>query len=267
MNSKNRLIYLIRSIIGEDEPSGFFTYVKNNGEIIKVPNYLFKDAPAEYPEIRISPFIRDVEATVPQHIYRCNDFSKLYHYHATFQIDIYATTIPMVNNIYDEVYRRVDFFHNFDSIVYGYNRSFRKIDKTLYYSPIYNTQNFNIFRILIKNNIIHYMNDIDELYNNTYTINEDGLYIRTTLPITEIKLHHSINGLLLKNDKPSYYEHIINMNISNVKMLSELEDNSVERISFNLNILYHMLRKRQFGPVLEDVKVVNSDNNGRKKRH
>lgn len=260
MNSKNRLIYLIRSIIGEDEPSGFFTYVKNNGEIIKVPNYLFKDAPAEYPEIRISP-LRDTEATVPQHIYRCNDFSKLYHYHATFQIDIYATTISMVNNIYDEVYKRIDFFHDFNSVIYGYNKSFKQLEDNFYYSPIYNTQNFNIFRILIKNNIIHQMNDINKLCDNTYTINEDGLYIRTTLPIKHIKLYHSINGLQFKNNKVSFDEHIINMNISNVKILSELENNSVERISFDLNILYHMLRKRQFGPILEDV-IVSSDRNG-----
>lgn len=260
MNSKNKLIYLVRSIIGEDEPTGFFTYVKNNGEIIKVPNYLFKDAPAEYPEIRISPFIRDTEATVPQHIYRCNNFSKLYHYHTTFQIDIYATTIPMVNNIYDEVYRRIDFFHDIDAITYGYNRSFKQINDNFYYSPIYNTQNFNIFRILIKNNIIHYVDSIDKIYNNTYTINEDGLYIQTTLPIKQIKLAHNINGLHFKNGKTSYGEHIINMNISNVKMLSELENNSVERISFNLNILYHMLRTRQFGPILEDIKI-SSDNN------
>lgn len=266
MNSKNRLIYLVRSIIGEDEPLGFFTYVKNNNEIVKVPNYLFKDAPAEYPEIRISPFIRDVEATVPQHFYQCNSFSKMYHYHATFQIDIYATTIPMLNNIYDEVYKRIDFFHDFDSITYGYNKSFKQIDKTLYYSPIYNTQNFNIFRILIKNNIIHNVDSIDKLYNNTYTINEDGLYIRTTLPIQYVKISHSINGLLFKNDKTSYGEHIINMTVSNVKMLSELENNSVERISFNLNILYHMLKRRQFGPVLEDV-IISSDDNDRKKRN
>lgn len=261
MNSKNKLIYLVRSIIGEDEPSGFFTYIKNNDEIIKVPNYLFKDAPAEYPEIRISPFIRDTEATVPQHQYYCNNFAKLYHYHAIFQVDIYATTIPMVNNIYDEVYRRIDFFHDINSVTYGYNRSFRQIDKTLYYSPLYNTQNFNIFRILIKNNIIHRMNDINQLYNNTYTINEDGLYIRTTLPITEVKLKHSINGLLFKNDKTSYHEHIINMSISNVKMLSELENNSVERISFDLRILYHMRWERRFGPVLEDIRI-SSDSNG-----
>ena len=260
MNSKNKLIYLIRSIIGEDEPSGFFTYVRHNERIIKVPNYLFKDAPAKYPEIRISPFIRDTQATVPQHIYHCNDFSKLHHYHAVFQVDIYATNIPMVNDIYDQVYGRIGQFHDFNSITYGYDKSFKKLDHTLYYSKIYNSRNFNIFRILIKNNIIHRVDDIDELYNNTYTINEDGLYIRTTLPIKQIQIKHSINGLLFNNNKTSYHEHIINMRISNVKMLSELENNSVERISFDLNILYHMLRQRRFGPILDDV-IVNSDKN------
>ena len=161
----------------------------------------------------------------------------------------------------EEVYKRIDYFHDFNSITYGYNKSFKQIDDTLYYSNIYNSQNFNIFRILINNNIIHRMNNVNELKNNTYTINEDGLYIRTTLPIQKIKIKHSINGLLFNNHKTSFHEHIINMSISNVKMLSELENNSVERISFNLNILYHMLRKRKFGPILEDVKV-SSDKNG-----
>jgi len=261
MNSKNKLIYLIRSIIGEDEPSGFYTYVKHNKEVIKVPNYLFKDAPAEYPEIRISPFIRDTEATVPQHIQRCTSSSKLYHYYANFQIDIYATTIPMVNNIYEEVYKRIDYFHDFDAVTYGYNKSFKEIDDNLYFSKIYNAQNFNIFRILINYNIIHRVNDINELKNNTYIINEDGLYIRTTLPIQNIQINHSVNGLLFNNHKTSYAEHIINMRISNVKMLSELENDDVERISFNLNILYHMLRSRKPGPILKDVEI-SSDKNG-----
>lgn len=261
MNSRNKLIYLIRSIIGEDETSGFFTYVENNGETIKVPNYLFKDAPAEYPEIRISPFITDVEATVPQHKYCCNNFAKLHHYHATFQVDIYATTIPMLNNIYEQVYRRIDYFHDFDSITYGYDKSFEQIDDEIYHSEIYTPINFNIFRIIINNNIIHRVDNIDELYDNTYTINEDGLYIRTTLPIQDIEIKHSINGLLFNNHKTSFHEHIINMSIFNVKMLSELENDDVERISFNLSILYHMLRKRDHGPILKDV-IINSDKNG-----
>ena len=266
MNSKNKLIYLIRSIIGKDEPSGFFTYIKNNDQVVKVPNFLFKDAPAEYPEIRISPFISDVEETVPQRFYGChNKAGKLRHYTAVFQVDIYATTIPMVNNIYAEVSKRIDLFNDYDTVIYGYNKSFKEIDENLYYSRIYDSRSFNIFRILINNNIIPRVNNIDEIRNNTYTINEDGLYVQTTLPIKKIKLHHIINGLQFNNGNTSYDEHILNIQNSNVKMLSELEKNNVERISFDLNIFYHMLQKRDFGPILEDV-IISSDENGRKKR-
>lgn len=262
MKSKNKLIYLVRNILGEDEPTGFYTYVKHSNETYKVPNYLFKDAPAEYPEIRISPFITDIEETVPQRIRGCNFYGKLHHYTATFQVDIYATTIPMVNDIYEAVFRRIDLFNDYDVIKYGYNKSFKQLDETLYFSPLYTSESFNIFRILINNNIIYEADNIDRLYNNAYIINEDGLYIRTTLPIEKVQIFHIVNGLRFNNSmKTSYAEHIINMQISNVKMLSELENDDVERISFNLSILYHMLRERKFGPVLEDVNV-SSDTNG-----
>ncbi|MBR3208665.1 MAG: hypothetical protein IKF82_00195 [Bacilli bacterium] len=261
MKSKNKLIYLVRSIIGNDEPSGFYTPVRYNDKIIKVPNYLFKDAPAEYPEVRISPFISDVEETVAQRFYGChNKAGKLRFYTATFQIDIYATTIPLVNNIYEAIFKRVDLFNDYDTVIYGYNKSFQEIEEGLYFSPIYDSQSFNIFRIHIKDNIICPIDNIENINNNTYMINEDGLYVRTTLPIQKIKIHHIINGLKFNNNKTSYQEHILNMNISNVRMLSELENDDVERISFRLNIFYHMWHKRNFGPILEDV-IISSDEN------
>ena len=138
MTTRNELIYSVRSIIGEDEPSGFFTYVKNGYQTYKVPNYLFKDAPAEYPEIRISPFISEQQEGQVEHKYCQNRFGKLYHYSAVFQVDIYATTIPMVNNIYETVFERIDRFNDFDVVRYGYNKSFKEIEENIFHSPIYN---------------------------------------------------------------------------------------------------------------------------------
>lgn len=63
IKSKNELIYIIRQVIGEEESDGFYTPVQYNGEQIKVPNFLFKDAPSKYPEIRISPFLRDEQVS------------------------------------------------------------------------------------------------------------------------------------------------------------------------------------------------------------
>lgn len=255
MTNRNSIIYAVRSIIGEEKTSGFFTPVRNQGEVIEVPNFLFKDAPAEYPEIRISPFISDAKVVTDQHIYCQNSFKKIYTYRTKFQVDIYATTIPLVNNIYDEVYRRIDKFHDFDMITYGYNKSFEQIDENVFYSKIYNSHNFNIFRILINNNLIMRVDNIDSLHNNTYIINEDGLTIRTTLPIQNIKIQHNINGLQFKDDTTQYQNQIINTTISDKRMLSELEKNSVERITFDLNILYQIVEERCFGPILDDISI------------
>lgn len=255
MTTENELIYSVRSIIGNDEPSGFYTSVKNGKETYKVPNYLFEDAPAEYPEIRISPFTSEEQVGQVEHKYCLNRFGKLYHYRTVFQIDIYATTIPMVNNIYKAVFERIDKFNDFDVVRYGYNKSFKKIEDNIFYSPIYNSRNFNIFRILINNNILEQVDNNDSLKYNTYTINEDGLTVCTTLPIQYIKIYHNINGLQFNNNKTQYGVHILNTSISNKRMLSELEENNVERITFDLNILYHMLQKRKFGPIIDDILI------------
>ena len=253
MKTKNQLIYFTRQIIGEEYTDGFYTEVHHGGKIIKVPNLLFKDAPAQYPEIRISPFVLDVEETNQVRLRRLNKLGKLRHYTATFQIDIYATTVPMVNNIYDAVYNRIDLFNDYDMVRYGYNASFKEIEPNKYFTKLYNSKSFNIFRILIDNMIINQVNNINELDNNTYMINEDGLYVQTTLPIHKIRIYHIINGLKFSNGKTAYDEHIINMKITNKKMLSELEENNVERITFDLNIFYNMLQGRNPGPILENV--------------
>ena len=258
MSSKNKLIYLVRQIIGQEEASGFYTKVINNNKMYKVPNYLFKDAPAEYPEIRISPFISDVSVVRPQRKQcRHNRLTKVRYNEAVFQIDIYATTVPMVNNIYSAVHERIDLFNDYDIIKYGYNKSFKQIDENLYYTNIYNTKNFNIFRILINNNIIKKVDNRNEMQNNTYMITEDGLYVQTTLPIQKIRILNILNGLTFSNNKRAYDERIFELKIQNRKMLSELEKNNVERITFDLSIFYSTYQDRNPGPILEDVEITS----------
>lgn len=258
MRSKNKLIYLVRQIIGQEATTGFYTDVVNNNKLYKVPNYLFKDAPAEYPEIRISPFVEDVSVTAQRRL-QCtqNRLTKVRHYKAIFQIDIYATTVQMVNNVYSAVSRRIDLFNDYDIIRYGYNKSFKQIKEGLYYTRIYNTRNFNIFRILINSNIIRQVNSMNDLTNNTYMITEDGLYVQTTLPIQKIRILHILNGLTFSDNKIAYDEGILQLNIQNKKMLSELETNNVERITFDLSIFYKMSQDRNPGPILEDVDVIS----------
>ena len=255
MKSKNELIYYVRQIIGKEGIDGFYTTVFDENEKIKVPNFLFKDGNAIYPEIRITPFVRDEEVSHQIKVRSFNRNDKVRHYKAVFQIDIYATNIVLANKIYDAVNNRIDLFDEYDILRYGYNPSFQQIDDNLYYTNMYNTKNFNIFRILINNNIIRKVDSLDLLEDNTYIINEDGLHIQTTLPIEKVHILNILSGLLFSNGHTAYEENIINLTISKKKMLSELEKNNVERISFDLNILYNMTQKRNPGPIFEDMSI------------
>ena len=93
MKDKNELIYRVRQIIGDEKEDGFYTPVKFRDEIIDVPNYLFKDGPSKYPEIRISPFLSDKPKSHPIRITTHGQQIKRRFYDALFQVDIYATNI------------------------------------------------------------------------------------------------------------------------------------------------------------------------------
>ena len=93
MKDKNELIYRVRQIIGNEKEDGFYTPVKFRDEIIDVPNYLFKDGPSEYPEIRISPFLSDKQKSHSIRVVKHGQQVKRKFYDALFQIDVYAYTV------------------------------------------------------------------------------------------------------------------------------------------------------------------------------
>ena len=112
----------------EEKEDGFYTSVNYNNSNIKVPNFLFKDGTAEYPEIRISPFLSDESTSHPIRVRRYDLDAKVKYHRAIFQIDIYATNIVLLNKIYSAVRKRIDLFYDIDTVWYGYDKSFKKID-------------------------------------------------------------------------------------------------------------------------------------------
>ena len=261
MKTKNELIYSIRQILGEEKSNGFFLPVEYNHQIIEVPNYLFKDAPSEYPEIRVSPFLRDVMEAHPVRIRKYDYDNKKRFYTTKFQVDIYATNVAQVNNIYDALERRIDLFYDIDTVIYGYNKSFKKVSDFIYHNPIFIKENFNFSDIVIQGKRIHKVNHYDDMEMNTYILNNKGLYVKTCLPIKFIKMRSIINGLVFPDGTTAFSRGIIKTNISNKIMLSDLEKNNVERISFELDIFYAMDQVRTPGPLATHTKV--SDYHGR----
>lgn len=260
MKDRNELIYRVRQIIGDEIEDGFYTPVEWNNKVIQVPNFLFKDGPAQYPEIRISPFVTESKASHSIRIRNYNSDRKSSYYNTMFQIDIYATNIVLVNKIYDTIRRRIDLFYDIDSIVYGYDKHFNLIDKEkrIYHNKMYNDK-IKIISIRFGALILERVTQKNQLNKkNTYYIDETGLYVNTDFDMKFIAISVVLNGLVFPDNETAHSKGIIKTRIMNRRSLSNLENNIVERVSFELGIFYRMDSKRNPGPLATGI-VVDSD--------
>ena len=260
MKDRNELIFLIRSIIGEEKEDGFYTKVNWNNENIEVPNFLFKDGPAKYPEIRISPFLTESSASHPIRVRKHNYDRKTKFYNTIFQIDIYADNVVLLNKIESAVRKRIDLFYDIDTVIYGYNNNFKLIDEErhIYHSKIYDN-NFNIISVRFAKMPMQKVYKKSELkFKNTYYTDDTGLYVNTDLPIKLININTVLNGLVFPDGQTAHQKGIIKTRVMNRRSLSELEKNNVERISFELGIFYRMDGMRNPGPLATHM-IIDSD--------
>lgn len=260
MKDRNELIRLIRNIIGDEKEDGFYTTIIWNNKTVEVPNFLFKDGPAKYPEIRISPFLQTRQASHSIRIREPNSDRKTKFYNTIFQVDIYATNVVLVNKIYDEVKRRINLFYDIDTVFYGYDKAFKLIDeeKNIYHSRTYNNKDFDIISVQFSRRLIKRVYNKQDLIRNTYFIDNTGLYVRTDFPIKRIKVNTVLNGLVFNDGQTAHQKGIIKTRIMNERSLSELENNDVERISFELGIFYRMDSNRNPGPLATHM-MIDSD--------
>lgn len=259
MKDRNELIYRVRQIIGDETEDGFYTPIQWNNEIIQVPNFLFKDGQSKYPEIRISPFLRESKASHSIRIRDYNSDRKSTYYNTRFQIDIYATNVVLVNKIYDAVTKRIKLFYDIDNIIYGYDEHFDLIDseQNIYYNKMY--QHFKIISVRFGSFLLKKVTQKQELkQKNTYYVDKTGLYVNTDFNIKFIAVNVVLNGLVFPDGDTAHHKGIIKTRIMNRRSLSNLENNIVERVSFELGILYRMDSERNPGPLATSI-VVDSD--------
>ena len=262
MTNGNQLIYTVRQILGDEHPNGFFLPINYQNKIIEVPNYIFKDSKAQYPEIRITPLVTDNQVSHQHKNCHNNNITK--YYEAIFQIDIYAKNIPQVNTIYEELTNRIDLFTNPDTIVYGFDNNFKPINNNpkIFKNDIYSSEYFKLSTIYLNNHILKKARAINYMQPNTWYLDENGLYIYPIhkSDLKTIQIISYINGLLFQNGDSLALRDIMRLSTFDKKMLSELEDNQVERISFTLRILYLKTNERQCGPKLEQT-IISAKNN------
>ena len=73
-----------------------------------------------------------------------------------------------------------------------------------------------------------------------------------------IQINNIISGLTFPDGQTANSKGIIKTRTRNKRSLSELENNNVERISFELVIFYMMDQERNSGPIATDI-IVDSD--------
>ena len=122
----------------------------------------------------------------------------------------------------------------------------------------YNSKNFDIISVQFCRQLIRRVCKKQDLTKNTYYIDETGLYVRTDFPIKRIKINTVLNGLIFPDGQTAHQKGIIKTRIINPKNLSQLENNDVERISFELGIFYRMDSMRNAGPLATHM-MIDSD--------
>ena len=73
-----------------------------------------------------------------------------------------------------------------------------------------------------------------------------------------IQINTVLNGLVFPDGETAHSKGIIKTRTMNKRSLSELEENNVERISFELGIFYMLDQERTPGPAATDI-IVDSD--------
>ena len=238
MKYTNKVIRSVLEILGDINPEGFSF---NN-----VPILLNKDPTTKYPEIRLSPFIAKADVSHQYNIEKT--FRKYRHWEeGVFQIDIYARNIIECQNIYDELTERIHDFFNLETLIYNNNDEFKEIDTNTFKNYGYGIGDLfkDIYAVQVQGFNFKRVFTFDDLKLDTYYVDEDALYLCTKKNLKTFRTKVLLQGRLFNNGDSYSDRGIHYYELSKQTNLSDLEHNEVDRISFDMYILYSHKRERE----------------------
>lgn len=247
MTYTNEIVKSILEVCGDITPKGY----SFNG----VPVLLNKDDTTEYPEIRVSPFVYKNEVDFQRYMEK--SYSKYRHYEVgAFQIDIFAQSVIDAHNICDELKHRIYDFFNLETVIYNWTPNFKLIDDDIYKNIDYAITGElfkDIYSITICQEKLKRVYHYRDLKLNTWYADKDALYVCTQKKLHDINIKTLLQGRLFENgdaysDRGLHYQEIRAQ-----KNLSSLAANNVERISFDLIVLYSHTRTREAIPKIKKV--------------
>ena len=222
-----------------------------------VPLLLNKDPTTQYPEIRVSPFVAKNSITDQKYIEKT--YQSYRHWESgTFQIDIYTRDIIEAQNIYDELIERIYDFFNLETLVYNWNFEFKQIDDFIFKNKAYALDKKlfkEVYSCVLEGQKLKRVYDYDLLEYDTYYIDKDALYICSKRNLKSLELKVLIQGRLFENGDAYSDRGIHYYELSDQRNLSALEGNEVERISFDMSIIFSYKREREPLPVVNNIRL------------
>ena len=247
MSHTNNVTKSLLEIFGDPTQKGYYL----NG----VPIFLNKDKTTQYPEIRVSPFIDKRNVDIQKYMEKT--YTKYRHYESgVFQVDIYTRNVIEGQKIYDELTDRIHDFFNLETVIYNWNPNFKDIGDNIYKNIDYALTGElfkDIYSVRICKEKLQRVFCYKDLVDESWYVDKDALYVKTQQDLRSLDIKVLMQGRLFENgdaysDRGLHFQQIINS-----KNLSALEDNDVERVSFELFILYSHTRTREAIPKIKSV--------------
>lgn len=246
MTYTNKITKSIFEILGDKTNVGY--------KFNSIPVLLNKDPTTRYPEIRVSPFIDKFDVMDQKYIEK--SYQSYRHWEgAVFQIDIYTRDIIEGHNIYDKLIERIYDFFNLETLIYNWNNEFEEIDNYIYKNTAYAINGLfkDIYSVVIEKCKLKRVFSFDDLDFDCFYVDEDALYVCTKKNLKTFLMKVLLQGRLFEN-KDSFSDRGIHYyELSNQRNLSALEENEVERISFDIYILYSHKREREEIPKVKRI--------------
>ena len=238
MSYTNYVTKSVLEVLGDITSSGYSFY--------NIPILLNKDIETYYPEIRVSPFVDKFD------LYNQNNIEKTFRQYrdwegGIFQIDIYSKSFIEAQNIYDALIDRIYDFFNLETLIYNNNDEFEEIDTNIFKNYAYGIGDLfkDIYSIRVEEQEIKRVYTFDDIDIDSYFVDQDALYICTKKNLKTFQVKVLLQGRLFNNGDAYSDRGLHYYSLSGQRTLSSLEDNDVERISFDMYILYSHKRERE----------------------
>ena len=248
MSFTNKITKSVLEMCGDISPKGY--------QLNDVPILLNKDKTTQYPEIRVSPFIHKKEVEYQRYMEKSYAQYRKYE-SGVFQIDIYSRNVIEAQKIYDKLTTRIYDFFNLETVIYNWNPNFKEIDTDIYKNIDYAVTGElfkDIYSVRICKEKLERVFCYDDLVLDSWYVDEDALYVCTKQDLHSLDIKVLMQGRLF-DDGDAYSDRGLHFHkIQAQRNLSGLEANNVERISFDLFILFSHTREREAIPEIKKIR-------------